>query len=165
VAAQTYDMGCGASTPVKDGANATTTAASHRDMRSKDSSQRGPDLFVAPEYKRVKHLGESHLHDISLNRPQPLTLPRAPRPPGRGGTGDTWAFIDTRTGKEVAIKFIKRPLPKVLLQNIQREFTVSFSFYHDVSCCCLYSSFIAALAIHTHRLDLFLSFNTLLIPK
>ena len=45
---------------------------------------------------------------------------------GRGGTGDTWAFLDTRTGKQVAIKFIKRPLPKVLLQNIQREFTVRF---------------------------------------
>ena len=44
---------------------------------------------------------------------------------GRGGTGDTWAFKDLRTGEVVAVKFIKRPLPKVLLQNIQREFTVS----------------------------------------
>lgn len=44
--------------------------------------------------------------------------------PGRGGTGDTWAFLDKRTNEEVAIKFINRPLPKVLVQNIQREFTV-----------------------------------------
>lgn len=43
---------------------------------------------------------------------------------GRGGTGDTWAFLDKRTGQQVAIKFINRPLPKVLVQNIEREFTV-----------------------------------------
>jgi serine/threonine protein kinase len=43
---------------------------------------------------------------------------------GKGGTGDTWAFQNTQTGEQVAIKFIKRPLPKVLVQNITREFTV-----------------------------------------
>lgn len=43
---------------------------------------------------------------------------------GKGGTGDTWCFREKKTGTLVAIKFIKRPLPKVLLQNIQREFTV-----------------------------------------
>ena len=44
---------------------------------------------------------------------------------GKGGTGDTWAFKDTRSGEVVAIKFLKRPLPKVLVENIKREFTVS----------------------------------------
>ena len=43
---------------------------------------------------------------------------------GKGGTGDTWAFLDKRTGEQVAIKFLKRPLPKVLLENIKREFLV-----------------------------------------
>ena len=51
-------MGCGSSTPVKEnGKKATTTAAQHREQRMKDSSQRGPDLYVGPEYKKVKHLG------------------------------------------------------------------------------------------------------------
>jgi serine/threonine-protein kinase SRK2 len=45
---------------------------------------------------------------------------------GKGGTGDTWCFKDLRNGEEVAIKLIKRPLPKLLLQNITREFTVGF---------------------------------------
>lgn len=45
---------------------------------------------------------------------------------GKGGTGDTWAFKDKRTGEQVAIKFLKRPLPKVLLENIKREFLVRF---------------------------------------
>lgn len=45
---------------------------------------------------------------------------------GRGGTGDTWAFLDKRSGEEVAIKFLKRPLPKVLLENIKREFAVRY---------------------------------------
>lgn len=43
---------------------------------------------------------------------------------GKGGTGDTWAFKDARTGEVVAIKFIKRPLPKILLENIKREFSI-----------------------------------------
>jgi hypothetical protein len=46
--------------------------------------------------------------------------------PGKGGTGDTWAFLDKRIGEQVAIKFLKRPLPKVLLENIKREFLVCF---------------------------------------
>jgi len=47
---------------------------------------------------------------------------------GKGGTGDTWAFKDTRSGEVMAIKFLKRPLPKVLVENIKREFTVSVHF-------------------------------------
>ena len=44
---------------------------------------------------------------------------------GQGGTGDTWQFKDLSSGRDVAVKFIKRPLPKVLQTNILREFTVS----------------------------------------
>ena len=43
---------------------------------------------------------------------------------GKGGTGDTWHFKDMKNGRDVAVKFIKRPLPKVLQTNILREFTV-----------------------------------------
>lgn len=46
-------------------------------------------------------------------------------PAGQGGTGDTWQFKDLSSGRDVAVKFIKRPLPKVLQTNILREFTVS----------------------------------------
>jgi serine/threonine-protein kinase SRK2 len=46
-------------------------------------------------------------------------------PAGQGGTGDTWQFRELKTGQDVAVKFIKRPLPKVLQTNILREFTVS----------------------------------------
>ena len=55
---------------------------------------------------------------------------------GKGGTGDTWAFLDKRTGEQVAIKFLKRPLPKVLLENIKREFLVCFCVFLFVCCLC-----------------------------
>ena len=46
---------------------------------------------------------------------------------GQGGTGDTWHFKDLKNGRDVAVKFIKRPLPKVLQTNILREFTASLA--------------------------------------
>lgn len=49
-------MGCGASTPVKDYKN-TTSARQHNDLRTQDSSQRGPKLYVGPNYEQIKHLG------------------------------------------------------------------------------------------------------------
>jgi len=65
-------------------------------------------LYVGENYEQVKHLG-------------------------KGGTGDTWAFIDKRSGEQVAIKFLKRPLPKVLLENIKREFLIQaeLGFGHE----------------------------------
>jgi serine/threonine-protein kinase SRK2 len=52
---------------------------------------------------------------------------------GKGGTGDTWAFVDKRTNEQVAIKFLRRPLPKVLLENIKREFLIQaeLGFGHE----------------------------------
>ncbi len=63
-------MGCGASTPVKhDSAKKTTTsAASHRDMRKRESSQLGVDLDVGPDYARVKHLGTALCYDLMFSR-------------------------------------------------------------------------------------------------
>lgn len=46
---------------------------------------------------------------------------------GKGGTGDTGLFKDLQSGEEVAIKLIKRPLPKVIMPNILREVTVSLA--------------------------------------
>ncbi len=59
-----------------------------------------------------------------LPHPPPLLELWVPPGAGKGGTGDTWLFKDSNTGSEVAIKFIRRPLPKVLLTNIVREFQV-----------------------------------------
>lgn len=59
-----------------------------------------PDFGLGGDYVLVKHLG-------------------------KGGTGDTWLCKNPKTQALVAIKFIKRPLPRVLMPNILREFTVS----------------------------------------
>lgn len=44
---------------------------------------------------------------------------------GKGGTGETWLYKDRVTGEEVAIKLMKRPLPRIIEPNIQREIRVS----------------------------------------
>ena len=43
---------------------------------------------------------------------------------GRGGTGDTYLFKDKQNGEEVAVKLIRRPIPKVIMPNILREIRV-----------------------------------------
>eukprot|EP00884_Botryococcus_braunii_P018776 jgi/Botrbrau1/5582/Bobra.97_2s0013.1 len=43
---------------------------------------------------------------------------------GRGGTGDTWLYIDRATGDELAVKLMKRPLPRVIQPNIEREIRI-----------------------------------------
>lgn len=118
----------------------TTSAKKHNEMRTKDSSQRGPTLDVGPNYKQLKHLGTIGMgigvrvcsSRLKILLPLTFVLERwaffrlfsITVCVGRGGTGDTWAFLDKRSGEEVAIKFLKRPLPKVLLENIKREFAV-----------------------------------------
>lgn len=44
---------------------------------------------------------------------------------GRGGTGDTHLYIDRASGEEVAIKLVKRPVPKLVQPNLLREIRVS----------------------------------------
>ncbi|PRW57692.1 Serine threonine- kinase SAPK9 [Chlorella sorokiniana] len=99
-------MGCGTSKPhTKD--HGTTSAASHRASRTRPGDERN-QYDIGPGYKAVKHLGQ-------------------------GGTGDTWHFKDLKNGRDVAVKFIKRPLPKVLQTNILREFTIQadLGFGHE----------------------------------
>ena len=42
----------------------------------------------------------------------------------QGGTGQTLLYREKATGDQVAIKLIKRPIPKVIMPNILREITV-----------------------------------------
>lgn len=49
---------------------------------------------------------------------------RAVKSLGKGGTGETWLYQDRVTGQEVAVKLMRRPLPKVIEPNIQREIRV-----------------------------------------
>jgi len=44
----------------------------------------------------------------------------------QGGTGQTLLYKEKATGEQVAIKLIKRPIPKVIMPNILREITVRF---------------------------------------
>ncbi|KAG2451796.1 hypothetical protein HYH02_003572 [Chlamydomonas schloesseri] len=43
---------------------------------------------------------------------------------GRGGEGETWLCRDKETDAEVAIKLIKRPIPKPAIQVIKREIKI-----------------------------------------
>ncbi|EFJ44395.1 hypothetical protein VOLCADRAFT_118773 [Volvox carteri f. nagariensis] len=43
---------------------------------------------------------------------------------GRGGEGETWLCRDKQAGTEVAIKLIKRPIPKPAIQVIKREIKI-----------------------------------------
>ena len=45
-------------------------------------------------------------------------------PLGRGGEGETYLFRERGTNEQVAIKLIKRPIPKVVLSIIKREVTI-----------------------------------------
>lgn len=43
---------------------------------------------------------------------------------GTGGEGETWLCIDLRTKSEVAIKLVRRPIPRSITQIIQREIKI-----------------------------------------
>jgi serine/threonine-protein kinase SRK2 len=43
---------------------------------------------------------------------------------GRGGEGETWLCKEKDTGHEVAIKLIKRPIPKPAVEVIKREILI-----------------------------------------
>lgn len=43
---------------------------------------------------------------------------------GTGGEGETWLCKDKETNKEVAIKLVRRPIPKPITQIIQREIKI-----------------------------------------
>eukprot|EP00955_Chlamydomonas_euryale_P092094 364681-Chlamydomonas_euryale.AAC.7 len=43
---------------------------------------------------------------------------------GQGASGETWLCVDRATGREVAIKFMQRPIPEVELPRLEREIKV-----------------------------------------
>eukprot|EP00884_Botryococcus_braunii_P018775 jgi/Botrbrau1/5581/Bobra.97_2s0012.1 len=43
---------------------------------------------------------------------------------GQGGTGLTWHYQDRKSGEDVAIKLMKRPQPRVVLDSIVREIRI-----------------------------------------
>lgn len=92
-------MGCGSSKPeVKhDTKKATGTAQAAPAAAPKEAPH--PDVGLKGTHDLVKFLG-------------------------RGGTGDTYLFTEKATGEEVAIKLMKRPLPKVIMPNILREIRI-----------------------------------------
>lgn len=44
---------------------------------------------------------------------------------GVGGSGETWLCIDNTTKKQLAVKFIKRPIPLVVLPMLRYEIKAS----------------------------------------
>ncbi len=46
---------------------------------------------------------------------------------GEGGSGETWLCKDLKTGEERAVKFIQRPIPKVVLPMINHEVKVQIA--------------------------------------
>ena len=89
-------MGCGASQPATKETKKATPAAPAPQAPAEPPH---PDNGLKGTHELVKFLG-------------------------RGGTGDTYLFKDRTNGEDVAIKLMKRPLPRVIMPNILREIRV-----------------------------------------
>ena len=98
-------MGSCLSSPTKEGNNA-----------SNDKPRKQPGHHGTPGHSRPRPSAPDAMLANYFEYVQQL---------GKGGTGDTGLFKDLSSGEEVAIKLIKRPLPKVIMPNILREVTVS----------------------------------------
>ncbi|KAG1676368.1 hypothetical protein FOA52_001163 [Chlamydomonas sp. UWO 241] len=51
-------------------------------------------------------------------------------PLGEGASGETWLCVELTTGREVAIKFIRRPLPKIIVQLLIHEVKIQAALGH-----------------------------------
>jgi serine/threonine protein kinase len=95
-------MGCGAST-VENPSKVQKIEKKSLDRRfSSEKGEKVPDPGLFDKYVAVKLLGQ-------------------------GGTGLTWHYKDRQTGEDVAIKLMKRPMPRIVLPSIEREIRVSAS--------------------------------------
>ena len=125
-------MGCGGSTPAKEDVTAKRSTQQQHPPQQPES----PCLGLEDDYKFKQKLGQGNriacaacifllLALLSgrahLCRSSPDTICLA----DAGGTGLTYLAEDRKTKELVAIKLIKRPLPRVLEQNILREIEVS----------------------------------------
>ena len=129
-------MGCGSSSPSKvdDGRSATTrTETKPRPSAGETPRTKDIDVGLRDSFEYIKPLGQvmscsfttserpSGERQVTLKdhvaNERPLCL--------QGGTGQTLLYREKATGEQVAIKLIKRPIPKVIMPNILREITVS----------------------------------------
>lgn len=57
---------------------------------------------------------------------------------GEGGSGETWLMVDKEVGRKVAVKLIRRPIPKVLHEMLLHEIQVGlWSVYASRFSCSL----------------------------
>ena len=94
-------MGCGSSQPATKGPPPSSAKAGTAGQAPKAKAQESttPDVGLTETHTYVKFLG-------------------------RGGTGDVHLYEDKADGQRVAIKLMKRPLPKIIMPNILREIKV-----------------------------------------
>ena len=83
-----------------------------------------PCLGLCDTHEYIKELGKGgrwcfcvDIHPQGLCRERAGTL-------AAGGTGETFLYRDKQSGEQVAVKLIRRPLPKVIQANILREIMV-----------------------------------------
>ena len=74
-------------------------------------------------------------NNTTVNREPAPVLPKGPdfglgeafhpiEPVGEGGSGETWLMIEKPSGRQVALKMIQRPIPKVLHEMLLHEIQV-----------------------------------------
>lgn len=73
----------------------------------------------AHEPRKHKHAEQSKVPDFGLGTDFEVL-----RLLGTGGEGETWLCVDQRTHQEVAIKLVRRPIPRSITQIIQREIKI-----------------------------------------
>eukprot|EP00884_Botryococcus_braunii_P002617 jgi/Botrbrau1/12356/Bobra.0239s0007.2 len=81
----------------------------------------GKDLKTGGSRRRS---GQGEASREEIPDPGLYSTHRAIKSLGKGGTGETWLYQDRVTGEEVAVKLMRRPLPKVIEPNIQREIRI-----------------------------------------
>ncbi len=89
----------GGSSAAKAPSKPGSSAPSGKGKSSASSSQQPPDFGLAETHEVIKLLG-------------------------RGGEGETWLCRDKQTRSEVAVKLIKRPIPKPAIAVIKREIKI-----------------------------------------
>jgi serine/threonine-protein kinase SRK2 len=126
-------MGCGASAPAVEEKRAPATPSRPQPVQRKE-----PCLGLCDTHELVRELGKGEHALIcpatSFNFPTAIW-------PGfcrgkadhesctPGGTGEAYLYKDKERGEMVAIKLIRRPLPKVIQPNILREIMVRLPFF------------------------------------
>ena len=87
-----------------------------------------------PKGKSNQHISKGH-PDFGLDETHDLV-----KFLGKGGHGEIWLFKDKATGEEVAVKLIKRPIPKLVMPDILREIKVRLQLCFVGAClCCPFS--------------------------